>query len=99
MFNSSKRPLLPSNIENLKPYIAGKTIEEVQAEYQPEQISKLASNENRLGCSLAVSEAVNAALGQIQNYPDPIARKLRTAIADKNGVQPKNVIIAAGSER
>lgn len=98
MFNSTKRPLLPNNIKNLKPYVAGKTIEEVEEQYHPKRISKLASNENRLGCSPKVKEAVNEALGTIQNYPDPIARKLRVAIAEKNGVQSENVFIAAGSE-
>ena len=98
MFESSKRPLLPENIKTLKPYVAGKTTEEVEEAYHPKRISKLASNENRLGCSPTVKNAVNTALGEVQNYPDPIARKLRSAIAEKNDVQPENVFIAGGSE-
>lgn len=98
MFDSTKRPLLPENIKNLKPYVAGKTIEEVEEIYQPHRISKLASNENRLGCSPKVKDVVNEALDRVQNYPDPIARKLRAALAEKNGVQPENVFVAGGSE-
>lgn len=74
---------LPSNILNLKPYVAGKSIEEVKKEYQLERIAKLASNENRLGCSPFVEEAVMKAFQQIHNYPRPAADDLRHAIAEK----------------
>lgn len=90
--------ILPENIKKLKPYVAGKTIAEVRNEYNPVTISKLASNENRLGCSPAVKEAINRALNSIQDYPDPIAGKLRQAIADRNGVYPEEVLLASGSE-
>ncbi len=98
MFNSSKRPLLPENIENLSPYIAGKTVEEVRQAYRPERISKLASNENRLGCSPKVKSAVIDAIDEIQDYPDPVARQLRAALAKRNEVQSENIIVAGGSE-
>lgn len=98
MFYSSKRPLLPSNIKNLNPYVAGKTIAEVRDAYQPDRISKLASNENRLGCSPLVESAVKEALKEIQDYPDPASRQLRAALAKKNDVKPENIIVAAGSE-
>lgn len=90
--------LLPDNILKLKPYVAGKTIAEVKKEYGLERISKLASNENRLGCSSNVKGAVLEAIKEIQDYPDPIAGKLRKAIADRNGVKETEVILAAGSE-
>lgn len=98
MFDSKKRPLLPKNIQKLSPYVAGKTIEEVQKKYQPKQISKLASNENRLGYSSKVKTAVESALQHAQNYPDPVARKLRARLAEKRDVQAKNIFIAGGSE-
>src|SRR6056297_25546 len=90
--------LLPDNIKKLKPYVAGKIIAEVKKEYGLERISKLASNENRLGCSSKVKDAVLESLKEIQDYPDPIAGKLRRAIADRNGVKESEVILAAGSE-
>ncbi len=95
---SAKKPLVPGNIENLKAYVAGKTIDEVREIYQPERISKLASNENRLGCSSAVQPAVIEALKQIQDYPDPIARKLRKKLAELNGCDADELILAHGSE-
>ncbi|PWN05123.1 histidinol-phosphate transaminase [Rhodohalobacter mucosus] len=90
--------IVPENIKKLKPYVAGKTIAEVRNEYHPDSISKLASNENRLGCSPAVKPAVIDALESIQDYPDPIAEKLRTAIAEQNHVKPEEILLAAGSE-
>lgn len=98
MPDNQKRFLLPDNIKNLSPYVAGKTIAEVQKEYKPDQISKLASNENRLGCSPNVKHAVMEAFKEIQDYPDPASRKLRADLAKKNGVSPENIIVAAGSE-
>ncbi|MFN1835140.1 histidinol-phosphate transaminase [Balneola sp. MJW-20] len=92
------RALVPENIEQLKPYVAGKTIAEVVDQYQPDKIAKLASNENRLGFSNSVKPAILEALDTIQDYPDPIARKLKAKIAKKNGCKPENVLIAAGSE-
>ena len=89
---------MPDNIARLTPYQAGKTIEEVREAYQPPRISKLASNENRLGFSPKVDPAVREALNEIQDYPDPIARKLRARIADHNNVTPENVMVAGGSE-
>lgn len=92
------RPLVPVNIETLKPYIAGKTIAEVVEIYKPSKIAKLASNENRLGCSPKVKDAVLEALKVVQDYPDPAARKLRAAIAKKNNIDTDNIIVASGSE-
>lgn len=98
MTTKTGKPLVPSNIETLKPYVAGKTIAEVVEIYHPEKIAKLASNENRLGCSPKVKCAIDEALHSISDYPDPVARKLRAAIAERNNVGPTNILIAAGSE-
>ena len=98
MSENRSRPLVPKNIEQLNRYIAGKTIAEVKEAYNPEKIAKLASNENRLGCSPKVEPAVLEAMSEIQDYPDPIARKLRKAIAQKNKVKETEVILASGSE-
>ncbi|HAW81919.1 MAG TPA: histidinol-phosphate transaminase, partial [Balneola sp.] len=51
-----------------------------------------------LGCSAKVEPAVLEAMSEIQDYPDPIARKLRKVIAQKNKVKESEVILASGSE-
>lgn len=98
MAESGDRMLVPYNIRDLSPYVAGKTIAEVEEEYQPPQISKLASNENRLGCSQNVQREVIKAMQEIQDYPDPAARQLREILAEQNNVGTENILIAAGSE-
>ncbi len=89
---------VPKHIQQLKPYIAGKTIEEVVAAYHPEKISKLASNENRLGCSEKANQAAVNCQKVIMNYPDPACNLLREKIADRLGVQKEHVIAGSGSE-
>src|SRR5699024_3785646 len=98
MFETPKRTLLPYNIRNLSPYVAGKTIAEVKETYKPSRISKLASNENRLGCSPAIKQAVLEALSDIQDYPDPVSRNLKAALAERYDITTDNIIIAAGLE-
>ncbi len=89
---------VPQNIKELNRYVAGKTIQEVRDLYKPEYIAKLASNENRLGCSSRVKESVLKSLETIQDYPDPIARTLRQKLAKKNNVDEDQILLAAGSE-
>lgn len=98
MADSGNRMLVPFNIRDLSPYVAGKTIAEVEEEYQPPQISKLASNENRLGCSQHVQREVIKAMQEIQDYPDPAAGQLREVLAEQNNVETENILVAAGSE-
>jgi len=90
--------ILPQNVAALHGYVAGKSISEVEEEHQPSQISKLASNENRLGCSNRVKEAVLQALSDIQDYPDPLSTKLRKRVAAFNGVSESEVLLTSGSE-
>lgn len=91
-------PLVPENIEELKPYVPGKTIEEVKATFNPTKISKLASNENRLGFSNDVEEAVVNSLLKGHDYPDPISSDLRIELSKKLSVSPERIVIGAGSE-
>lgn len=98
MLVDGKHKLVPGNIEKLTPYVAGKTIIEVAESFHPERISKLASNENRLGCSPHVKEAVLKSLANIQDYPDPVARLLSRKIAGKLQVSQDQILLASGSE-
>lgn len=93
-----KSVVVPRHILELKPYVAGKTIEEVIETYNPDRISKLASNENRLGCSeLAIKAAVDSHK-YIMNYPDPSCSGLRNKLAELYNIKPQNVIAGSGSE-
>ncbi len=92
------KALVPENIKELKAYVPGKTIAEVEREYKPTRISKLASNENRLGRSLKVEKAVSNALKNVHDYPDPESRKLRAALAAHYQISQDRIVVGAGSE-
>lgn len=96
-----KRLKFNKNLENIKTYEAGKPIELVVREFgiEPKEIVKLASNENPLGCSLKVIEAVAAILPKMSLYPDDSMIKLKNALSARYGVQNPNVIIGSGSDQ
>lgn len=87
-----------ASIQALKPYVPGKSIDDVRAKYNPKQITKLGSNENPLGASQKVIQAVQAALPQMSLYPDGASQKLRAALAEANGVNAAEVMVGNGSD-
>jgi len=90
-------PLVPSYIESLRPYEAGRTLESVRRQYGLERIAKLASNENPLGASPKAVEALRNALDGLNLYPDGGLR-LRVVLAEEFEVKVENVIAGSGSE-
>lgn len=86
------------SIQALKPYVPGKSIEEVKALYNPPVITKLGSNENPLGPSGRVLNAVHAATSKISLYPDGSSRALRQALADSAGLTLDHVMVGNGSD-
>jgi histidinol-phosphate aminotransferase len=90
-------PLVPPNIEALRPYEAGRTIESVRREYGLTRIAKLASNENPLGTSPKAVEAMAETLQGLNLYPDGGLR-LREVLAAQFDLKVENVIAGAGSE-
>ncbi len=62
--------LVPPYIASLRPYVAGRTIEEVRAQYGLTDIAKLASNENPLGASPLALDAVRQAMDDLNLYPN-----------------------------
>lgn len=91
-------PLVPDHIKNLVPYKAGKGIAEIERDYKPERIVKLASNENPLGPSPRALQAIEASLAGLHRYPNPASMRLRQALARRFDVLEENVISGHGSE-
>ncbi len=86
-------------LRDLVAYEPGKPIEEVARELglNPDEIVKLASNENPLGPSPKAVAAMQEALLQAHVYPDGGGYRLRTAIANKFGLEMGNIILGNGS--
>jgi len=90
-------PLVPPYIESLRPYEAGRGIEEVQRQYGLTRVSKLASNENPLGASPLALGAIERVMDRLHLYPNG-GLELRRVLAEKFDLKIENVIAGTGSE-
>ena len=90
---------VPANegISKLKPYQPGKPISELERELGITDIVKLASNENPLGCSDKVKEAVAAEIAEIGRYPDGGGFILKDQIKTQFGFNHDQITLGNGS--
>ncbi|NEW61266.1 histidinol-phosphate transaminase [Sulfurovum sp. bin170] len=88
-------------LKDIKIYEAGKPIELVVREFgiAPENVVKLASNENPKGCSPKVVKAIADNAHRAFLYPDDSFYELKDALAKRFNVQDENIIIGAGSDQ
>ncbi|MEZ5302575.1 MAG: histidinol-phosphate transaminase [Verrucomicrobiales bacterium] len=86
-------------LRDLVAYDPGKPIEETARELglDPAGIIKLASNENPIGPSPKAVAAMEQAIRESHIYPDGGGYRLRSAIADKFGLEIGNVMLGNGS--
>ena len=85
-------------ILELKPYIPGKPIEEVQRELGLKELVKLASNENSTGPSPEALKAIEEDLDNICRYPDPSCTELKRALAERLGVTEGMITLSNGCD-
>jgi histidinol-phosphate aminotransferase len=78
-------------VEAIPVYPAAKTYE------HEGPLTKLASNETPYPPHPAVLEAIAAATGNLNRYPDPTASLLRRRLADRHGVPQSKVAVGNGS--
>ncbi|WP_017414102.1 histidinol-phosphate transaminase [Clostridium tunisiense] len=87
-----------AEVLDLGVYKAGKPIDEVKRELGLEEVIKLASNENPLGCSPKVKEALNDIINETHMYPDASNFELKEAISKRLGISPEQVFCGTGSD-
>ena len=85
-------------IETLKPYEPGKPLKEVQREYGMKTVIKLASNENPIGFSPRVFDAVTQNMADMNRYPEPCPHLLCKKLSEKFHVGTQNLVIGNGSD-
>ena len=85
-------------ILTLDPYVPGKPIEEVEREYGITGVIKLASNENSLGPSPAVIDALKAAAPRVFNYPDSNCYYLKREMASFYNLTEDYFIFGNGTD-
>ncbi|MDN5842976.1 MAG: histidinol-phosphate transaminase [Alcaligenaceae bacterium] len=97
---SLSQTLAPAHILAIAPYQPGKPISELAREFglDPTVIIKLASNENPLGCSGRVREALSEAAALMQGrYPDPNGFDLKSVLAERYDVPMSWLTLGNGS--
>ncbi len=101
LISKVKQVQFNKKLQKIKTYEAGKPIELVVREFgiEPQEIIKLASNENPLGCSIKVQDAVSKIISKMSMYPDDSMIKLKDALATHYEVGSENLIIGAGSDQ
>lgn len=84
-------------VRGLQPYEPGKPVDAVMREYGVSEAVKLASNENPLGPSPSVLQALAAELSEVGRYPDGGGFRLRERLAERHGVAPERITLGNGS--
>ncbi len=87
------------HLASLPVYEPGRPIEDVARDFglDPARIVKLASNENPLGPSPRALEAIREAALRAHIYPDGNGYLLRSALAQKHGLDLDQVVLGNGS--
>src|SRR5215210_2193715 len=85
-------------VRDIVPYEPGKPVEEVQRELGLERVVKLASNEGPFGPFPAALDALAEAAPELNRYPDGGGYGLRTALAERHGVDFAEIALGAGAD-
>lgn len=91
------KKIIPANIAAITPYSPGKPQQELEREQGISGSIKLASNENPWGPSPKAVRAIRSELLNLHRYPDGSCFYLITALAEKLGVDPAEVVLGNGS--
>jgi len=89
---------VPDYILSLKPYVAGKPLEELEREYGITNAIKLASNENPLGPSPKAMKAIRQAVEDLHRYPNGGSYHLHESISKRFDVKSENIVLGNGSD-
>src|SRR5687767_13389730 len=91
--------LAPGYIRAIAPYQPGKPISELARELglAPDNIIKLASNENPLGVSPLALQAMQQILTDLARYPDGNGFELKQALSQRYGVEMAQIVLGNGS--
>jgi histidinol-phosphate aminotransferase len=85
-------------LENLRPYVPGTPIADVQRQYGLADVIKLASNENPFGSSPKALAAICKALPDLNQYPDSRCYELRHALAEQFQIDPEQIVVGNGAD-
>ena len=85
------------SVQAIKPYVPGKSIEEVARELGVNDIIKMASNENPFGCPVT-AEQLAPHIQRGSYYPNVATTPLYEKVAELHGVSEKQLVFGNGSD-
>ena len=85
-------------VETLVPYDAGKPVEILMAELGLTELVRLSANENPLGPSPRVVEAIRSEAARVHLYPDGGAFAVRDALARRLGISAAQIVLGNGAD-
>ena len=88
------RPVL----DGITPYDAGKPLEALLRELGLTELVRLSANENPLGPSSRVVEAIRREAERVHLYPDGGSSAVREALGDQLGVSPAQIVVGNGAD-
>jgi histidinol-phosphate aminotransferase len=89
---------VPDYILSLKPYVAGKPLEELEREFGIKDAVKLASNENPLGPSPMALEAIRRSTENLHRYPNSDSYDLCQHLSRQLNITCENIVLGNGSD-
>jgi histidinol-phosphate aminotransferase len=85
-------------VEEIAPYVLGKSIDEIKAELGLSEIRKLSENENIYGCSPRVKAYLSTGGSDIYLYPDGTAQELKKKTSEFLNVRQEQLVFGNGSD-
>jgi len=92
------RSLIRQQLLDFDSYIPGLSMEEVKERYGLSSVIKLASNENPLGVSSKVLQAMGKQLKGVHRYPQAGSPRLRQALAAYHAIPEGRIVAGNGSD-
>jgi histidinol-phosphate aminotransferase len=85
-------------LDGITPYDAGKPLEALAHELGLEDLVRLSANENPLGPSPRVVDAIRREAARVHLYPDGGSTALRDALGRQLGVAPTQIVVGNGAD-
>jgi histidinol-phosphate aminotransferase len=85
-------------LDQVAPYDAGKPLEAVARELGLDEVLRLSANENPLGPSPRVIEAIRREAGRVHLYPDGGCTEVRQALGVRLGISAESIVVGNGAD-
>jgi histidinol-phosphate aminotransferase len=85
------------SLNSIPVYIPAKSLEETKKDLGLKQVIRLAANENTMGFSPLVEQAIRQTSANLFLYPDSFSSKLRSKLTETGHFRPEQLVFGNGS--